>query len=101
MPFFGGPFGALGICGGRAEREAVASWVYLEASMAIGRIVVSIGMMVVTVGTGRQRSLVRMPMARMPRARMPMASALVVAMAEAELCRRAGQAQERNKKAHD
>ena len=65
----------------------------------MGRIVVSIGMMVVTVGTGRLRSLARMLVARMPMARMPIASALVVAMAEAELHRRAGQAQERHENA--
>ena len=57
--------------------------------MAMGRVVVSTGMTVVTVGTGRSGR----------RVRMPRVSTLVVAMAEAELYCRAGQAQERREKA--
>ena len=56
--------------------------------MAVERIVVSTGMMVVIVVTGRYRSLVR----------MSMVTAVVVAMAEAELYRRPGQAQKRHEK---
>ncbi len=55
--------------------------------MAVGRIVVSARMMVVTAVTGRFRSLVRMPMVT-----------ALVGMAEAELYRRAGQAQKRHEK---